>query len=352
MRVVRGLLIGVIGLGACLPAGCLRSTLPPDSPPIRAEIAAHAAPDVPQRQTQTAPSSDYLMSPPPPVPPDVQPASVTMKTVNRPAEKPVEPVLPRPQAETSASPAPPLEPPRARMEVQPAPLTRPDPPSVQVLRSLLESHSEGEINEQLKSYEPATREVMLLLLTHIAQLEQKGSLTRISPRELAVWLERLNTLTASLRGRAQLILERMCFCSAIRHFGDFTLLPTEHKFFRPGEVAHIYVQGRNFSSRRNGDKFVTVLKGRLEIYDDSNRARPPISCIRECADVSASPRQDYFINFRFEVPSNCPAGLYTVRIAVEDWTDAPPGAKNVPESRIAQRTLDFRVGGPVARRPR
>lgn len=236
------------------------------------------------------------------------------------------------------------------MEVHPAPLTRPDAPSVQILRELLERRPEEEINEQLKSYDPATREVMLLLLTSIAQLEQDGGIARISPRDLAAWTARLNTLTASLCCRSQLILERMCFCSYIKNFGDFAVLPPEHTFFQPGEVAHVYVQARNLSCRRQGDKYVTVLKGRLEIYDENNRDKPPISWASQlCEDVSAAPRQDYYINFRFQVPRNCPAGLYTMRITVEDWTDAPPGAKQVPEWRVARRTLDYRVGGPSAR---
>jgi hypothetical protein len=229
-------------------------------------------------------------------------------------------------------------------------MTRPDAPSVQVLRSLLEHHPEGEVNEQLKPYDPATRDAMLLLLTSIAQLEQSGGVARLSPRDLAAWSDRLNTLTASLRGRTQLILERMCFCSYIKNFGDYAPLPTENTFFQPGEVAHVYVQVRNFSNRREGDKYVTVLKGRLEIYDENNRNSPPITwCSPARADVSASPRQDYYINFRFQVPPTSPAGLYTMRISVEDWTDALPGSKTVPESRIARRTLDFRVGGPIAR---
>jgi hypothetical protein len=224
---------------------------------------------------------------------------------------------------------------------------------VQVLRALLEHHPEGEINEQLKSYDPATRDAMLLLLTSIAQMEQGGGLTRISPRDLAAWSDRLNTLTASLRGRAQLILERMCFCSYIKDYGNFAPLPPEHTFFQPGEMAHVYVQVRNFSSRREGDKYVTVLKGKLEIFDESNRNSPPIAWTSPPrADASASPRQDYYINFRFPVRPCWPAGLYTLCISVEDWTDAPPGAKSVPESRIARRTLDFRVGGPIARHPR
>ena len=101
---------------------------------------------------------------------------------------------------------------------------------------------------------------MLLLCTNIVQLEQGGGMAKISPRDLATWTDRLNTLSASLRGRTQLILEHMCFCRTIKNFGEYEPLPPEHTFFQPGEYGHVYVEARNLSVRRHGDKFVTILK--------------------------------------------------------------------------------------------
>lgn len=353
MRGSRWLVLGKLGLGSCLMAGCLRVALPPDTRHSLSNASTPFAVKSAEEKKSSPPSSDYLVSATTPPQPIVHQASATEKAVEKPeakpTRKPVEPVDMRIQLEAPATPAPPADPP-PHMEIRPASLTPPDAPSVQILRGLLNHHPEEEINEQLKPYDSATREAMLLLLTNVVQLEQDGGIARISPRDLAAWTERLNTLTASLRSRSQLILERTCFCSSIKNFGDFTKLPAEHTFFHPGELAHVYVQARNLSSRRRAEKFVTVLKGRLEIYDENNRESPWFtwaSLPRE--DMSASPRQDYYINFRFQVPPNCPAGLYTLRIRVEDWTDAPAGAKKVPECRIAHCTLDFKVGGPIAR---
>jgi hypothetical protein len=353
MRGSRWLRISKLGLGCCLLAGCLRAALPPETQQSQTEVSTYAKPIQEEEKKISPPPSDDRVSRTLAVPPTVQPVVATEKAEESPAEnlkqKPVEPVDMRIRSEEPSSPVRPPEPP-PNIEVHSAPLTRPDAPSVQVLRGLLDHHPEEEINEQLKQYDPATREALLVLLNSIVQLEQDGGLTRISPRNLAAWTNRLNTFTASLRSRSQLILERTCFCSSIKNFGDFTPLPPEHSFFYPGELAHVYVQACNVSSRRRGEKYATVLKGRLEIYDENNREKPamtwgPVS--RE--DISASPRQDYYINFRFPVPPSFPAGLYTLRITVEDWTDAPPGCKQVPECRIAHCTLDFRVGGPIAR---
>lgn len=350
MRGRRWLLMASLGLGSCLWAGCLRSTLPPGTRRIQADIPAHDAAAV-EEPRASPPPSDYQVSRTLTVQPNAPLAAARKPIAESSAEKPVEPVEMRIKSDPSSSPAHPADPP-PRMEVHPVSLARPDAPSVQILRELLDHRPEEEIHEHLKSYDPATRDVLLLLLTSITQLEQDGGIARISPRDLAAWTARLNTLTASLRSRSQLILERMCFCSHIKNFGTFAPLPPEHTYFQPGEEAHVYVQARNLSSRRQEDSYVTVLKGRVEIYDESNRNSPPIAWTDRRVDVSAAPRQDFFINFHVQVPPTCPAGLYTMRITVEDWTDAPAGAKQVPQWRIAQRTLDFRVGGPVARRAR
>lgn len=348
MRGRRWLLIGTVGLGAYLAGGCLTAVRPPQKRPPRTLVSTPAVSDAREEKDPGSPVSDYLVSQSPTVALDVQPA-VAEKT----SEKSVEPAEMRIPSDESSSPPRPDPAPQRPKETHPDPVPRVEAPSVQVLRALHEQHSEEEINEQLKSHDPPTRELMLVLLQSVTQLEQVGGIARMAPRDLAVWTDRLNSVTASLRGRAQLILGRMCFCSYIKNFGDFT--PLEHACFQPGEVAHVYVEVRNFSSRRQKDRYVTVLKGRLEIFDENNRNSPPITWVsRPRYDVSITPRQDYYINFRFEVPVNCPAGLHTMRIAVEDWTDAPEGAKEVPKSRVAQRTLDFRVGGPIARpaRPR
>jgi hypothetical protein len=142
----------------------------------------------------------------------------------------------------------------------------------------------------------------------------------------------------------------MCFCSHIEDFGKFK--PLHDDSFLPGQYARVYVQVRNFASRRNGAFYETVLKGRLEIYEENNRQKPAFfrDC-EPCHDFSRAPRQDYFVFFRFQVPPNCPPGSYTLWITVEDWTDAPAGAKKVAPTRMDRCSLDFRVGGFVPRSP-
>ena len=144
----------------------------------------------------------------------------------------------------------------------------------------------------------------------------------------------------------------MCFCSRIENFGRFE--PLDTTCFQPGEEVHVYVQVRNFANQ-SGTKggYATALKGKLEIFDEYNSEKPFMRWHSQLyTDTSWTPRQDYFVNFRFQVPRKCPPGSYTVYITVEDWTEAAPDANEVPKSRIARSSLDFRVGGSVPPQPR
>jgi hypothetical protein len=341
MRERRGRVNWSVGLTACLLAGCLRGTvapqtqpqtLPSETPPRGRQESSEAPAPTDQRM------SDYLLSPAPAVKPDTPLAALPVKAELRIKE--------------DSPPARPADPPEPRMEIQPTPPPRPDAPSVCALRALLEHRSEEEVSEHLKRCDPLTRETMRGLLDSVAQLERSGGITHLAPDRLAAWMDRLNALTLPLRPRAQLMLDRVCFCNCIESFGKYQTRPLNPPCFQPGEEARVYVQVRNFASQQQGDLHKTVLKARLEIFDESNRGTPFYRAnIKSQPDCSRTPRQDFFVYIRFHVPQSCPPGSYTMWVTVEDWTDAPDGAKAVATSRIDRKSLDFRVGGPASRPP-
>ncbi len=345
MRGRRWLLIWSAGLGACLLSGCLRGLLPPDKSGARSDspVPVAKAADDGAKRTDLSPTkspTDYQVCQPPPANPDAEPAPAPVNTVDL-------RIQPR-----QAPPAQPTDPPGPQMPVRSSAAAKPDAASVQVLRALLEGRPDDEVREHLKHYDPVTHEALLALLGGVAQLEVGGGVAQTSPRELAALVDRLTGATIALRSQAQLTLDNMCFCSHIENFGQFRTLLPEHSSFQPGEEARVYVQVRNFASRRERGGYATVLKGRLEIYEEGNRDKPFIIWDSEpCADFSWTLRQDYFVNFRFRVPQNCPPGSYTVWISVEDWTDTAAGTKRVARSRSARSSLDFRVGTPI-RQPR
>lgn len=228
---------------------------------------------------------------------------------------------------------------------------KPDPPLVQALRTLLEHRSAEEVREHLKLYDVPTREAMLVLLGGMVRLEDGGGVERTSPSDLAALAEGFDGVTAGLRSRAQLTLDNMCFCSHIEDFGKFD--PIGDSCFQPGQVAIVYARVRNFTSRREGPIHKTVLRGRLEFFDESSREKPFVTWNdTPKTDVSRSPKKDFYVNFHIRVPRNWSPGSYTVWITVEDLTLAAPGEKGSPPSRIARSSLDFRVVGGTVRHPR
>ena len=338
MRARRWLVIGTVGLGACLLCGCLRGTVAPDELPPRADRTSLVERDAKDESAEARrPPSNYQVSQLPSVPKET------------PAAPPVKPVELRIEPQEPPAPTQPADPRQPVVESRPTPAET-DAPLVQALRALLKRQPPGDVREPLKQYDPATQEALLVLLENIARLEFAGSVEQVAPRDLAAWADRLGTLAEGLRPRAQLMLQKTCFCSHIENFGKYT--PLEDIYFQPGQEVKVYVQLRNVASRWNGTRYQTVLKGRVEIYAENNRDEPVIvSRSNPEYDYSRSPRQDYFVNIRFLIPPSCPHGSYTVRICVEDWTDAPAGAKRVPPSRCDCSSLDFRVGGPIVRHP-
>src|SRR5262249_40083871 len=128
---------------------------------------------------------------------------------------------------------------------------------------------------QLRKYDAATQELLLRVLPALAQMHHKG-LDRLTPQEIAVLEEQLQSLFNMLRPRLELIIDRMCFCEYVREFGVYKPLPETHVFRastrdRPGDLVQLYAELRNFCSEAQGDHFETRLSSSVEIRDPSDK---------------------------------------------------------------------------------
>ncbi len=302
-----------VGAAVSLLAGCLGgpAARTPEAPP---------APDA-------APVASA------PAPPPAAPSSYHARVVELP------PVSPPRDIERVAFQPPPAPPPAAPPAEAPRP---PESPLVQALRCVLDRQPAAAL-DLLQRYDARSREVLLALLEVAAPLGE-GGLEHASPQETAALLDRLDGLQASLRRRAPLVLEKMCFCREIRNFGKYDPLPPDHAFQagsdgRPGERVQVYVEVRNFACRPRGGAYETALQGHVEIHD----FRGAVVWEKDFdygPDRSATPRQDYFLAFIFNVPPRlAPGSGYTLWVYVKDT-----GEEGV--RRAARRSLDFRVCPP------
>jgi hypothetical protein len=216
--------------------------------------------------------------------------------------------------------------------------SRPEEPLVAALRLFLDRRSPEAI-ELLKSYDRASQEVLLCLLPLAVRVSDKG-LDRASPQAVAATIDQLECLTIPLRPRAALRIERLCFCRSIKRFGVYEPVAEQRPTFqggcdgRPGAHIQVYAEVENFAHEMQGSLHLTRLATSAEIRDIEGKVRWQHEFPAQ-ADISRSPRHDYFIAYQFCVPPNLPPGPYTLWIQVKDVLTQPP--------RSARRSLDFQV---------
>ncbi|MCS6849950.1 MAG: hypothetical protein NZ700_02130 [Gemmataceae bacterium] len=218
----------------------------------------------------------------------------------------------------------------------PAKLPEP-PPLVAALHCFLDKRPHDAL-AHLQHYDKVNQDLLLVLLPLAGRLTE-GSLDQASPAEVALLVEQLERLLHPLRLRASLVIDTMCFCRRIGKFGDYEPLPSDHSF-KPGDLAQVYVELRNFSTEQRDPYYLTHLSSTLEIHDFTGKTvwRQDFPEDRTRPDRSRSLRHDYFNNYRFCVPE-VPAGAYTLWVQI---TDHGPHGK-----RTVRRSLDFRVTHPA-----
>lgn len=338
-----------IGWSTWLLSGCLFHNGAEAPLPLTGSSAAGSS-------EQAVPADRDLASLPPPPPPP--PASDYRVTPATPAslagsggDKVERVALSRPSDPDSVRPAPPPEsvatsvPLPATVTAGPAAPAekpaRPDSPLLAALRCALEKHPK-EAQDLLAKYDKADRQLLLALVKLTAGVSE-GDLEQMPAAELAAALDQLHALSASLKKHAPLALENLGLCRRIEGFGRFDPVPAGHAYQAgsaglPGERVQVYVEVRNFLSRQHQGQYQTILDSTLEVHDAQRR---PVATMKlgDCLDRTHTPRQDYFLNFQFQVPAALKPGLYTLWVTVRDVTDG----KTESSTRVARRSLDFRV---------
>jgi hypothetical protein len=265
----------------------------------------------------------------------------------------------QPDAEKAASDDPPIAktpqvsppsplPPSEQLPAQPVSVQTvketPEPPLVTALRFVLGKKA-SEAFDALQGYDKPTQEILLALLPLAARLGE-GGLEQASPQEMAALIDQLNQLSNLLRGRAALTLERACFARRIEGFGVYDALASNPIFIagtdgHNGDRAQVYAEVRNFLSKFDGKVHEIRLTGRLEIYGSDGQFRWGKN-YRDDATFSLSPRQDFFVSFKF-YPPNLRPGNYLLVVEVRDETLPIPEA----HPRVARCRLPFRIGEPT-----
>jgi hypothetical protein len=192
--------------------------------------------------------------------------------------------------------------------------------------------------EALKRYDKTSQDLLLCMLPLAARLGE-GSLQRATPREMSNTVSELNRVADTLAPRAELVIDKMCFCRFLKDsdkfgmFGVYEPLEEDHPFY-PGERKRLYIELRNFTNERVSNGYQIRLKSHMQIRDYRGAIAWELGFPELRADITKSPRHDFCDQFGFVVqPNKVPPGRYTLWLRVTD----------VPTGRTAARSLDFLV---------
>ncbi len=110
-------------------------------------------------------------------------------------------------------------------------------------------------------------------------------------------------------------IPQLAICSEVRSFQDYDEL--DRGALRKGREILIYNTLRNFVSERSPQGYRTLTRATVELLGHGDRVVHRRS-LGEAPDASRSLRRDYFITHRYVVPKDVPAGMYTLRLRIED----------------------------------
>jgi hypothetical protein len=226
---------------------------------------------------------------------------------------------------------PPVPPEELKMVTAPKPGTA-GSPLANALRAY-QDRSPQEADKHLAHLDPVNQQLLRKLLPLAVRLGETG-VPAADPAEIAELVEQLQQVVTTLRTKAALRVEKLCYCrppARPAKYGVYQPLPDDHPF-RPGETAELYMEVRNFSCEAKEKEYLTHLATVVEVRDDRGDVVTRYEFERDRPDIGQAAKQDYFHICRFPV-QGLPSGRYTLAVQVTD----------VPTGKTAKRSLPLVV---------
>lgn len=148
----------------------------------------------------------------------------------------------------------------------------------------------------------------------------------------------LGRLAEEERTRVGFAIERAEVCSKVLKYRDY--VPASGNTVKAGGTVLLYVEPRNFTLKREGERHILHLRYEWKLFEDQGGERPvaawdgaPTSD-REDRNVYAGPIRDFYQCFRLPLPADLPPGAYRIKVTVTD----------VPASRSDRVYVPVQVG--------
>jgi hypothetical protein len=130
------------------------------------------------------------------------------------------------------------------------------------------------------------------------------------------------------------VIERAELVTRVRRFRDYT--PAENDRVAPGGDVHLYVEPRNFTLQRSGEKQTFHLKYEWKLVDDRAVEQPVPAwekatvSEREDRITSNGPVAEFYQSFHLPLPANLATGHYRVKVVVTDALSGKSDRVQVP----------------------
>lgn len=124
------------------------------------------------------------------------------------------------------------------------------------------------------------------------------------------------------RRAAGFVLERVERCTRILRYREF--VPAGNDPVKAGGKVLLYVEPRNFTLAREGDKHVLHLRYDWRLYDGRSVERPVPAWqkappeVREDRIALSGPAREFYQSFTLPLPEDLEAGSYRIQVTVED----------------------------------
>jgi len=220
-----------------------------------------------------------------------------------------------------------------------------EPPLSAAVRASIENRPNDALT-LLRTLDKPGQEFALAVIPLLLRGSQMNP-EKADPNDVAVLAEQFHAVANRLETKAALRIDKITFCKWVNGFGRYDPWP-ETLPYKTHDRAELYVEVRHVGAEPaagpNGEGFVTGLVSTLEIHDadgklidqtDPTDPRRTVSVAKfERTDFSRTPPRDYFLKYRFPVPSA--PGVYTAVVTVKD----PVGNRTV-----RSKATEFRVSG-------
>jgi len=146
--------------------------------------------------------------------------------------------------------------------------------------------------------------------------------------------ESLDRAVARLGAAAPLAVRNLAFCTDIRSFGNIKRF--DNYDFAPGQEVLLYAEVDNYTVQSTGDGYRTELAISYEVFDRDGR---PVGEheFPSSEDSCGSPRRDFYVMCRFQLPERMYPGKHTLVLKLEDLLGNKFGESSIEFDIVASK---------------